>query len=112
QAAGELLRMRIVAASGNQFFQQMATIIGGTLPILNLVASSRKGAWAAAVRAYGRVVEAIERGDQTEAEIASFALFDHRGDESVPSQPDLFIRGTQSECSLTGASVTKEATSR
>ncbi|WP_211629309.1 FadR/GntR family transcriptional regulator, partial [Paraburkholderia nemoris] len=37
QAAGELLRMRIVAASGNQFFQQMATIIGGTLPILNLV---------------------------------------------------------------------------
>ncbi|MFL9998243.1 FCD domain-containing protein [Paraburkholderia sediminicola] len=111
QAAGELLRMRIVTASGNQFFQQMAIIIGGTPSTLNLVANSREGAWGDAVRAYGRVVEAIERADQNEAEVASFALFDHWGGESMPSQPDLFIRGpAPSECSLTDALVTKEAT--
>ena len=45
QAADELLHTRIVVASGNQFFQQMAAIIRGALAAANPIVTARPGAW-------------------------------------------------------------------
>jgi DNA-binding FadR family transcriptional regulator len=81
QAADELLHTRIVVASGNQFFQQMAAIIRGALAAVNPIVNQKEGVWETAVRTHGRVVEAIERHDPKEAEAASRALIDYTADE-------------------------------
>jgi DNA-binding FadR family transcriptional regulator len=81
QAADELLHTRIVVASGNQFFQQMAAIIRGALAAANPIVMSKAGAWEAIVANHGRVVEAIERRDAAAAEAASLALIDYTAEE-------------------------------
>ncbi len=81
QAADELLHTRIVMASGNQFFQQMAAIIRGALAAVNPIVNRKAGVWESVMRTHGRVVEAIERRDPKEAEAASLALIDYTVDE-------------------------------
>lgn len=81
QDADELLHTRIVAASGNQFFQQMAAIVRGALSAVNPIIMRKESAWETVVRTHGRVVEAIERHDPKEAETASLALIDFTSDE-------------------------------
>jgi len=81
QDADELLHTRIVVASGNQFFQQMAAIVRGALSAVNPIINRKEGAWEAAVEAHSRVVDAIERHDAKEAEAASRALIDLTAEE-------------------------------
>ncbi|EEA03931.1 GntR domain protein [Burkholderia sp. H160] len=79
--ADELFHTRIVIASGNQFFKQMAAIIRGALSTVNAAVPDRDGLWETAVAAHQRVVEAIERRDPKEAEIASFAMIDSTAED-------------------------------
>lgn len=81
QDADELLHTRIVAASGNQFFQQMAAIVRGAVRLVNPRVVQKEGAHDIAVKAHARVVDAIERRDPREAEAASLALIDFSADE-------------------------------
>jgi DNA-binding FadR family transcriptional regulator len=76
QEADELFHTRIVIASGNQFFKQMAAIIRGALSTVNPIMLGKEGLWESMVSLHQRVVEAIERRDPKEAEIASLALID------------------------------------
>ncbi len=80
-AADELLHTRIVYASGNQFFQQMAAIIRGALRLVNPRMSQREGIRELALSAHGRVVAAIERRDPREAEAAALQLIDYTAEE-------------------------------
>lgn len=80
-AADELLHTRIVHASGNQFFQQMAAIVRGAVKLVNPRVAQKEGAHDVAVKAHARVVDAIERRDPREAEAASLALIDFSADE-------------------------------
>ncbi|WP_133649017.1 FadR/GntR family transcriptional regulator [Paraburkholderia flava] len=81
QVADELLHTRIVVASGNQFFKQMAAIIRGALTAVNPIINQKDSVWEAVKRTHGRVVEAIERRDPKEAEAASLALIDYTVEE-------------------------------
>ena len=83
QAADELFHARIVVASGNQFFKQMAAIIRGALSTVNPIVTERDGdgLWETAVKSHQRVVEAIERRDPKEAELASLAMIDYTAEE-------------------------------
>jgi DNA-binding FadR family transcriptional regulator len=81
QEADELFHTRIVIASGNQFFKQMAAIIRGALSTVNAIVHDRPGLWEGAIAAHQRVVEAIERRDPKEAEIASLAMIDYSAEE-------------------------------
>jgi DNA-binding FadR family transcriptional regulator len=81
QEADELFHTRIVIASGNQFFKQMAAIIRGALSTVNPIMQDKAGLWESAVSSHQRVVEAIERRDPKEAEIASLALIDDTAEE-------------------------------
>ncbi|MCX4164512.1 MULTISPECIES: FadR/GntR family transcriptional regulator [Paraburkholderia] len=76
QSADELLHTRIVIASGNQFFGQMAAIVRGALSAVGQTIYHKDRVWETAVRTHGRVVEAIERRDPKEAETAMRALID------------------------------------
>ncbi|AJX15339.1 GntR family transcriptional regulator [Burkholderia ubonensis] len=80
-AADELLHTRIVHASGNQFFQQMAAIVRGAVRLVNPRVVQKEGAHDVALKAHARVVDAIERRDPREAEAASLALIDFSADE-------------------------------
>jgi DNA-binding FadR family transcriptional regulator len=77
QEADELFHARIVVASGNQFFKQMAAIIRGALSTVNPILNHKEGMWEQAVSTHQRVIEAIERHDPKEAEIASLAMIDY-----------------------------------
>jgi DNA-binding FadR family transcriptional regulator len=77
QAADEQLHTRIVVASGNQFFRQMAAIIRGALTAVYPIIERKEGAWEKILQTHARVVEAIERHDPKEAEAASRALIDY-----------------------------------
>ncbi|CAG4891436.1 FadR/GntR family transcriptional regulator [Paraburkholderia saeva] len=79
--ADELLHTRILVASGNQFFQQMAAIIRGALSAAREVVDQKEGVWQTTVDTHARVVDAIERHDAKEAEAASRALIDFTADE-------------------------------
>jgi DNA-binding FadR family transcriptional regulator len=81
QAADELLHTRIVAASGNQFFQQMAAIVRGALAASNPIVAENRQSWEEVIRKHARVVDAIERRDADEAEAASRELIDFAADE-------------------------------
>jgi DNA-binding FadR family transcriptional regulator len=81
QEADELFHTRIVVASGNQFFQQMAAIVRGALSTVNPILSEKEGMWEAAVSSHQRVLDAIEQRDPKEAEIASLALIDYTAGE-------------------------------
>jgi len=81
QAADELLHARILAASGNQFFQQMAAIIRGALVVVNPILTRRDGGCQDLVSAHERVVEAIERHQPDEARAASIAMIEYAADE-------------------------------
>jgi len=81
QAADELLHARILAASGNQFFQQMAAIIRGALTVVNPILNRRETGWQDIVHAQGRIVDAIERRQQKEAEEASLMMIEYTADE-------------------------------
>jgi DNA-binding FadR family transcriptional regulator len=81
QTADELLHTRIVVASGNQFFQQMAAIIRGALSAINPIVIGRQSNWEAVLLTHGRVVEAIERRDPKAAEAASIAMIDYTAEE-------------------------------
>ncbi|WP_233829593.1 FadR/GntR family transcriptional regulator [Paraburkholderia sp. ZP32-5] len=81
QEADELFHTRIVIASGNQFFKQMAAIIRGALSTVNPIMQDKAGLWESAVSSHLRVVEAIERRDPKEAEVASLALIDDTAEE-------------------------------
>jgi DNA-binding FadR family transcriptional regulator len=81
QEADELFHTRIVVASGNQFFKQMAAIVRGALSTVNPIVTDKDGLWEGAVRSHQRVLEAIERRDPNEAEIASLALIDFTAGE-------------------------------
>ncbi|HEX7933432.1 MAG TPA: FCD domain-containing protein [Paraburkholderia sp.] len=99
QEADELFHMRIVVASGNQFFKQMAAIIRGALLSANPAANAREGQWEAAVNSHRRAVEAIERRDPREAELASMAMIDHSAGDiagtlaAAPPAPPAPARG-------------------
>ncbi|WP_179404237.1 FadR/GntR family transcriptional regulator [Burkholderia guangdongensis] len=80
-AADELLHTRIVQASGNQFFQQMAAIVRGAVRLVNPRVAQQDNAYARSLAAHARVVEAIERRDPREAEAAALALIDFGADE-------------------------------
>jgi DNA-binding FadR family transcriptional regulator len=81
QAADVALHTRIVAASGNQFFQQMTAIVRGALvtvyPIVEGIATLRE----ATLVSQRHVVEAIEAHDVTAAERAMRTLIDVTGEE-------------------------------
>jgi DNA-binding FadR family transcriptional regulator len=79
--ADELLHTRIVHASGNQFFQQMAAIVRGAVRLVNPRIAQQDEAYARSIAAHARVVEAIERRDPREAEAAALALIDVGADE-------------------------------
>ncbi|MFC6311905.1 FadR family transcriptional regulator [Paraburkholderia dipogonis] len=83
QEADEIFHTRIVVASGNQFFKQMAAIIRGALSTVNPIVTKRdgEGLWETAVKSHQRVVEAIERHDPKEAELASLAMIDYTAEE-------------------------------
>jgi DNA-binding FadR family transcriptional regulator len=81
QAADTLLHTRILAASGNQFYQQMAAIIRGALSLVNPILNDREDGWRNIVQAHGRVVEAIERREAREAEAAAAAMIEYTADE-------------------------------
>jgi DNA-binding FadR family transcriptional regulator len=81
QEADELFHTRIVVASGNQFFKQMAAIVRGALSTVNPIVTDKDGLWEGAVSSHQRVLEAIERRDPKEAEIASLALIDYTAGE-------------------------------
>ncbi|WNC88361.1 FCD domain-containing protein [Paraburkholderia sp. FT54] len=81
QEADELFHARIVVASGNQFFKQMAAIIRGALSTVNPIVTDKEGLWETAVNSHRRVVEAIERHDPKEAELASLAMIDYTAEE-------------------------------
>ncbi|CAM2155746.1 MULTISPECIES: FadR/GntR family transcriptional regulator [Paraburkholderia] len=81
QAADTLLHTRILAASGNQFYQQMAAIIRGALSLVNPIVSERDGGWANIVAGHGRVVDAIERRAPQEAQAAAAAMIEFTADE-------------------------------
>ncbi len=81
QAADALLHTRILAASGNQFYQQMAAIMRGALSLVNPVINQRDGGWANVLAAHERVVQAIERRAPDEAEAASRAMIEFTADE-------------------------------
>ncbi|MGF6440168.1 FadR/GntR family transcriptional regulator [Paraburkholderia youngii] len=74
--AAELFHTRIVRASGNQFFKQMAAIIRGALSAAPPFAGGGEGAWDGVVRLHQRVLDAITLRDPKEAEIASRALIE------------------------------------
>ncbi|WP_144113641.1 FadR/GntR family transcriptional regulator [Paraburkholderia sp. BCC1886] len=74
QEADELFHSRILIASGNQFFKQMAAIIRGALSTANPLVVQRDGFWESAVSSHLHVVEAIERRDPEAAEAASLAM--------------------------------------
>jgi DNA-binding FadR family transcriptional regulator len=88
QTADEVLHTRIVIASGNQFFQQMAAIIRGALSALKPLVDLPHSAWEETVRLHSRVVEAIERHDAKEAETASIALIDFSMSRLSGAMPD------------------------
>jgi DNA-binding FadR family transcriptional regulator len=81
QAADALLHTRILAASGNQFYQQMAAIVRGALTIVNPILSQRPDGWSNVVAAHGRVVEAIERRSPADAQAAAAAMIAYTADE-------------------------------
>ncbi|MBB3259610.1 DNA-binding FadR family transcriptional regulator [Paraburkholderia bannensis] len=81
QAADALLHTRILAASGNQFYQQMAAIVRGALTIVNPILSQRPDGWSNVVAAHGRVVEAIERRSPPDAQAAAAAMIAYTADE-------------------------------
>ncbi|WP_345813823.1 FadR/GntR family transcriptional regulator [Paraburkholderia sp. PREW-6R] len=81
QEADELFHERVVVASGNQFFMQMAAIIRGALSTVNPIVKGNDGLWETAVESHRRVVEAIERHDPKEAERASLAMIDYTAEE-------------------------------
>ncbi|HTH61507.1 MAG TPA: FCD domain-containing protein [Paraburkholderia sp.] len=81
QAADELLHARILAASNNQFFQQMAAIIRGALTVVNPILNRRESGWQDIVQAQGRIVDAIERRQPKEAEAASLVMIEYTADE-------------------------------
>lgn len=81
EIADELLHTRIVLASGNQFFQQMAAIVRGALRLLNEPLLKRPRVREVAIQTHGAVVEAIERRDARGAELAMQALIDHAATE-------------------------------
>ncbi|WP_421057428.1 FCD domain-containing protein [Paraburkholderia sp. A1RI_3L] len=60
EAADTLLHTRILAASGNQFYQQMAAIIRGALTLVGPIPSQREDGWTNAVNAHGSVVDAVD----------------------------------------------------
>jgi DNA-binding FadR family transcriptional regulator len=77
ELADELLHTRIVLASGNQFFQQMAAIIRGALRLLIEPMRKQPREREVALRTHAKVVEAIEQRDSRAAELAARALIDH-----------------------------------
>ncbi|GAB7525407.1 FadR/GntR family transcriptional regulator [Paraburkholderia sp. 2C] len=81
QAADERLHTRIVVASGNQFFQQMAAIVRGALSASTQFVNADEAVWEEVIRKHTRVVEAIERHDAVEAEAASRDLIEFAADE-------------------------------
>jgi DNA-binding FadR family transcriptional regulator len=87
QSADELLHTRIVVASGNQFFQQMAAIVRGALAAANPIVSRSDSEWESVVRQHARVIEAIERHDPREAEEASLALIEFTAGEVGSAMP-------------------------
>ncbi|KVE37375.1 FadR/GntR family transcriptional regulator [Burkholderia sp. TSV86] len=91
--ADELLHTRIVHASGNQFFQQMAAIIRGALRLVNRRMSQREGIRALAFKSHARVVEAIERRDSREAEAAALDLIGYTVEEMRDFAVELPERG-------------------
>lgn len=81
EAADALLHTRILAASGNQFYQQMAAIIRGALSVVSPILNERTDGWQNIVRAHGRVVDAIEKRDASEAQAAAVAMIGYTADE-------------------------------
>jgi DNA-binding FadR family transcriptional regulator len=79
--ANERLHTRIVHASGNQFFQQMAAIIRGALQATQPMLAEKPGAWEISVQTHERLVTAIERRDPKEAEAAAVSLIELAADE-------------------------------
>lgn len=74
RTAEEELRSSILAASGNQLFQQMAAVIRGAISVSRPLEDL--AAWKDALQLHSCVIEAIARRDVNEAEAASIALID------------------------------------
>ncbi|QGZ62914.1 FadR/GntR family transcriptional regulator [Paraburkholderia acidisoli] len=81
QTADALLHTRILAASGNQFYQQMAAIMRGALSLVNPIINAREGGWENVLAAHERVVDAIERRAPKEAEAAARAMIEFTAEE-------------------------------
>ncbi len=81
QAADEVLHMRIVAASGNQFFRQMTAIVRGTLVTVNPLVDGIESVRAATLAAQRSAVEAIEAKDPAAAERPTRDLVDLAAEE-------------------------------
>ncbi|MGF6603686.1 DNA-binding FadR family transcriptional regulator [Paraburkholderia sp. GAS448] len=76
-AARELFAMRILAASGNPLFSQLAPLLRGALAVSARQAVRRKQDWPDTVRLCERVIDAIRHADAGEAQAAALALIDH-----------------------------------
>lgn len=81
QEADELFHTRIVVASGNQFFKQMAAIVRGALSAVNPLVADKNGLYETAVSSHQRVLEAIERREPKEAEVAALAMIAYSSEE-------------------------------
>ncbi|WP_153100476.1 FadR/GntR family transcriptional regulator [Paraburkholderia hayleyella] len=75
-AAYALVHTRIVAASGNQIFQQMTVLIQGALSMAANQAGPSALPWEHVLKAHERLIDAIERHDSQAAYAASLALTD------------------------------------
>ena len=92
-AAKELFDTRIVVASGNQLFGQMAAIVRCALPAAHRYGSDKKGGWEEELRLYERLVEAIERHDAEEAAVAALALIEYPSEASAKGGKSQSQRG-------------------
>lgn len=92
-AADELLHTRIVHASGNQFFRQIAAIIRGALRLVNPRVNRKEEIRGLVLAAHERVVVAIERRDPREAEAAALDLIDYSLEETRDFSVEVPARG-------------------
>ncbi|MCI0152336.1 FCD domain-containing protein [Paraburkholderia sediminicola] len=76
-ATREQFAMRILAASGNPLFSQLAPLVRAALAVSGRQAVRRKQDWPDTVRLYGQLIDAIRRADAGEAQAAALALIDH-----------------------------------
>jgi DNA-binding FadR family transcriptional regulator len=76
-AAREQFSTRILAASGNPLFSQMAPLVCGALAVSGRPALQRKQDWPQTTSLYERLADVTRRAEANETQAAALALIDH-----------------------------------